>query len=879
MKDRKQAKEVPSAESTNASVPDAKQRPKKRKGLIIAVIALAVLLLLAIILIFALLEDDSEDPVEPTPTNNRSVEPTSVPAGDPVASFDDGNLGIQVETVPDAEIEAAVRTAAEAPHSTEGVTESGVTKEGNIWVTVYEQVFILQGDNVYQVVADKNTKQADNGKVAAAASALVSDVEEYKKGKDDWNHGYGIYFLEGANCLLYYPAQLNFVEAWEDGSVLFRDMRSNAQITVTLEENPFTCMDELESLMAHTEHNRVLASGTDWYSTEEVGKTDTVFCYTGLGNEYMVNVTLRYENRYDFVFGDLRKQISCRFVDSGIWVSNQRADTTGKAVSVVAKEPGIYDPAMNGIWDYLDEWDLYVYRPDILTKAYVSDAGEHIWTDPVTGAYLVVDRLPDSGISSPAELAEYMWPYEAESSGENAVRFWSPDSVGYAMTQNGSLYTAQLFFPEKFDYVYQPALELLKLHTGGEDVSSTEMKDIFFSDYRCCFTVPMQFQKQSRSDGVYEYMDSRTGMWMTITFTDGTDEEGQENIYSLFHVAAEDNAVELGEDYVKWHNSEGLRIGAVGADCTVIMEINGWNAYETYELSWDRFAVRFSDGAEKESAADGIRRDALLQRGDPPEKPESTPLPTMEPQPTAEPEPEEPEVTTENAIMHEYSDYDRLPMADILPEPKEKETITGDLNFMHYDVYDADDVLDILIDAFRDLDYSIEIEPYATGVDYLLTGKVPGTGEVIYMVIEADEVDGVDILYVYDHLRDNGESCMFCGQADLYYDGYDFDDLLSWDALMTDLELMQNCLELTYDYFGDLYWQCSYYIGWMVIYEDEYLDRWGIPDHDELDFWPQLGVSWYDADLDEQTVQAGVVLVDGNVYVSNDYDGVHNRLK
>lgn len=889
MAKEKKTKE-PSHSPAEGAAPPKKKKPKK---LIIVVIVLAVLLLLAILLIASLLSDDEPGPVEPTASPNvtsaPTAVPTSVPAGEPVASFDSGDLKLRVETVPDAGIEETVRAAAEAPQSAPGVTESGTTAEGGTWITVYEQIFLVQGDTVYQVVAEDNQTQADSGKVAAAAGALVSDTDGYKRGRDDWNHGCAIRFIEGANCLLYYPAQLTFAQEWESGSLLFRDTRSDAKLTVTLEENPYACMDELESLMADAEYNQVLATGTDWYTTKTAGKDTTVFGYAGLGNDFIVNASLSYENRYAFVFEELSKQIKCRFVDEGIWVSNQRADTEGKVVPSVAQEPGIYDPALTETWDYIEDWDLYVRYPDIFTKAYVTEDGAHIWTDPVTGAYLRVTLSENLGLETPAELAQDQWPYEAETAGEYAVRFRAPYCVGYAMIAGDEYFSAKLMFDEEYDYVYEPAIEMLKLQKGGDaEGGSTEMKDVFFRSRRCCFTIPLQFQQASRSTDYYEYFDSRTGLWMNITFSNYIDDESHDNIYSVFNVAAEDNAIELGEDYVKWHNSDGVFIGAVGADCLALMEINGWNAYETYELCWDRFGVRFCDEAQRDSLADAIREARLDELEAQPLTPDSTPAPSQKPQPTEKPSPSPtpkptpeptPEPISQRRIMHESSDYDALPMADLLPEPKEKETATGDLNFMHYDIYDADSVLADLIDAFYDLDFTIEVEPYATGVDYLLTGTVPGSDEVIYMVIEADEYYGLDILYVYDHLRDGGESCVSEGQFDIYYDGYDFDDLLSWDALFEDLTLMQDCLELAYDYFGDIYCECNYYTGWMVIDGDEYAERWGIYDHDELDFWPSLGVSWYDWDHGEQAVQASVVLVDGSVYVSNDYDGVHAKLK
>ena len=149
----------------------------------------------------------------------------------------------------------------------------------------------------------------------------------YKKGRDNYNHNYAIWYVEPAQCLVYYPAQLTLSEVKENNTAIFTDTKSKAKLKISLDENNYSCMDDVESFIANTEYNKVLASGTDWFSCETKGKSMTEFSVTGLGQEFAVNVDLTYENKYVFVFEELRSLIQCKFVEGGKWVSNERVDT------------------------------------------------------------------------------------------------------------------------------------------------------------------------------------------------------------------------------------------------------------------------------------------------------------------------------------------------------------------------------------------------------------------------------------------------------------------------------------------------------------------------------------------------------------------------
>lgn len=197
--------------------------------------------------------------------------------------------------------------------------------------------------------------------VAASAVTAARVAEPYAKGRDDYNHNHAVYFMEAADCLIFYPAQLTEMKAFEDQSVIFTDKRSAASLSVKLEFNPYRNIDELISLMKNSPNNTVLAVGEDWMTAETKKDGTVTFSYTGFGSKYMVETEFSYPEKYGFIFGELRELIRCRFIEGGRWKSESRPPR--KTVRTEYGAPGY------GIEDlFYESHNLHLALPDTLDE-------------------------------------------------------------------------------------------------------------------------------------------------------------------------------------------------------------------------------------------------------------------------------------------------------------------------------------------------------------------------------------------------------------------------------------------------------------------------------------------------------------------------------
>ena len=508
---------------------------------------------------------------------------------DDVVVYDDDNgLSIKIEPASDKDISTP--------------TQTGNTRGGSNWKAADDEIII---DNK-KVTVLCNDKNKDNGKVAAITEALTAK-NGYKKGTDDYNHSYAVYYIEVADCLLYYPKQLNLIKEGEDSSLIFRDSRSSAELRVWLGENSYACMDDVESFIKNTEHNRVLASGNDWYSCETSGTAKTVFTLTGLGNKFSVNAELTYENKYDFVFEELRRLIKCKFVDDGVWVSNA-FDNSYKKVDAVAKETGAYDPVLKRTSCYIEEFDCVVAYPDIFTKEYFNLKEEYaVFTDPVTGASVTVMKmLSEESIS---DIQSQLEGNKSDLVSDHSLKAANDTEVIFVTIRDGYMWIAMMKFDEQYSGIYSNAYDMLEICIEGDDVNNTEMKEIYFPAFGCYATVPVQFMENGTDGDVHLFKDKLTGLEARLSLTAVTDASVCDNLYELFEVVAEDAAVTLGEDYVKWHNNDGLFLGAAGREYMGLLELTNPNAYDVYKNCWQDFGLFFSAGNELITDAEEIRKE------------------------------------------------------------------------------------------------------------------------------------------------------------------------------------------------------------------------------------------------------------------------------
>ena len=638
---------------------------KMKKILGIAVIAVgAVFMLFGLFLI--VFDDDPDDNNKPVPTEQpRSLIDSSfidvnnvegLQTEDNKISLDTGYASISIE--PD---DAGKLDANENPsvlHPEDKIT--GVTEDGIQWSSSKKDgtAPIHMNLNGKPVSAKVNAKadsktgskdKADTGKAAAAVAKVVNTG--YKKGTDNYDHNYSIWYVEVARCLVYYPSQLKISAVYEDNSLLFKDTMSEAYLRVTLDENNYSCMDDVESFIANTEYNHVLASGTDWYSCEYSNKDKTEFTVTGLGQLFAVNVSLTYENKYSFVFEELRKLIKCKFIEDGIWVSNARVNTTGKKV------PFLQNKYANGLsWNrtswYFGNWDCVMYYPDVFIKAYSGDNGCEYFTDPVTGAYIEMRRCGFEGtindITSKYDFFDY--DIDGEYSVRGSLDTLSGTEYHYVAIRDGYEYHATMYVSKQYEKLYSKPANDLSVALPGEDISSIEMQDIYFSKYNCYITVPLQFRRTGNSGDSYYYRDSFNDMEMTVEFVELTAATDTGDIFDMFEVVADDEDIAVGNNIVKWHNQNGLNIGCLGAHYSCLLEMTYPNAATAYQNTWNRMSIRFEEKAKAVTLADRVEKDirtakvaakvaeAQVIAG-------ITPVPTAAPTPVITDSPDAPEAT------------------------------------------------------------------------------------------------------------------------------------------------------------------------------------------------------------------------------------------
>lgn len=745
-----------------------------KKALRIFLITLSILALLCIGFIIWAVVTDSEDDPTPTPIPITDPIKNELTVIDEIKQNEQGNVIINIDNL----IIQISQSSEDEKQKTmddpsNGDIVSGQTKDGSKFEGRGDTIYVEKDKTVIQGKITSNDGKKDAGKAAGVISA-VTNKAGYSQNKDDWNHGYSIRYIESANCLLYYPAQLVFQSEDQNGELVFSDPRSQATMRVSLSKNEYTCMDEVEKEI-QISSVQALASGTDWYSAESYSAVDkqkyTLFSLYGFGNKYQVNVHFNYEDKYSFVFSELRSLIRCRFIEDGVWVSNAKVETTGKVVKAVQADPAVYDPAIQKTSFYLDRFDCVVHYPDIFTKAYCADDGSEAFTDPKTGAYITVLRQ-DSNLTQEKLQSMLMNQFgmtESDLVGEFGCRGkalgTSEGKIIYAAVRDGKLYFAMMVYPSEYNYVYGRAYKMLELALPGEATSTIEMQDIYYPSFSANLTLPLEFKETGVDGDVHILKDSFRGLEMRVTFTKITDPADWQNLYNVFHVVAKDSDIIYGEYYIKWHNKDGAFIGAVSSEYACLIELSYPNAYDVYGTAWDRFAINFSDEKEYTTSGDLARKkvaEKLAEEfvndkptptpdtenvNDKPtptpdtenvnDKPTPTPdtenvndkpTPTPKPEnvndkPTPTPTPKPAEETFDSSydmlVNSKDSVFSELPFSP-LAGLKKDEVYYGEYTNLRYDL-SADDYQDLLdyIDQMYDMGFEeLSSESYYDGEDY-----------------------------------------------------------------------------------------------------------------------------------------------------------------
>ena len=389
---------TPYPQGTPYTGPFPIQPPKKKKktGLIVLIV---LLVLIALSLGFCglwLWADDYPDYVDVLPVNPETPEDVGVTLERlavevPALTPDEDEEGTYLYEAEDDDIPVILSVCDDYARKAEidvypSKKESPSVVAGVTGDTAYTAVLNDYSVYVYVTVGDKNVKaEVPRDRIAArtgstnaqkspettvirkAASVAASAVtaarvaEPYAKGRDDYNHNHAVYFMEAADCLIFYPAQLTEMKAFEDQSVIISDKRSAASLSVKLEFNPYRNIDELISLMKNSPNNTILAVGEDWMTSETKKDGTVTFSYTGFGSKYMVEAEFRYPEKYGFVFGELRELIRCRFIEGGKWKSGSRPPR--KSVRTEYGAPGY------GMQDlFYESHNLHLALPDTLDE-------------------------------------------------------------------------------------------------------------------------------------------------------------------------------------------------------------------------------------------------------------------------------------------------------------------------------------------------------------------------------------------------------------------------------------------------------------------------------------------------------------------------------
>lgn len=596
------------------------KKPIKILGIVLSSIIFALMLIyIILVLIFVFRADDPD-------TDSQFIAQTEnmTDNGDGTFTYDDGEISLTFEKIsPDiVEEETAL-----VPSVING--ESG----GREWKAVTDKdgkpqiVYVTIGDTAVAAKVNSSPDDAGAEYAASAAAVLVKDSSPYSDDTDGtessgkYRTDSASFFIEEANCLLYYPAQLTAFSE-KNGKYTFRDEKSSAALKVTLSPNEYTSMSEVEGFIKNSENSLVLAYGSNWFTSEIREKSSVTFMYSGLGSKYIVEAELTYPEKDKAVFDKLQKLIKCCFVGEGVWKSSARGEGYSKDSTAVYSDKFSRELAAY----YSEKYGVILLYPEIFSD--VDKTDEFVFfTDPVTGAEINLFSDPDR-----ISLSDWPQTYGFDESyidGEHRVKAsdMSGGRYGVMYLTDSENVCAVLSYPEEYAWVYEGFESDLTLTASSAEVRNTEMQTVFIEEYGALITMPLQFVQTSFYDGIIRYKDGLNGMEMTVSFKPlGSDKE-RKNLFACFDVVADDEDIFVGDSYIRWLSNSGFFYGARGSDMKALMQIDAPNAEKAYESTLPLFSVEFvtTDSKEVTKAQQLAQKTAdVKDMSDPPEEAETT---------------------------------------------------------------------------------------------------------------------------------------------------------------------------------------------------------------------------------------------------------------
>ena len=469
------------------------------------------------------------------------------------------------------------------------------------------------GDTAVAAKVNRTSKEAGAEYTASTAAVLVTDKNKSRTDSAS-------FYIEEADCLLYYPAQLT-VFSDKNGKYTFRDDKSDAVLKVTLSKNEYSSMAEVEGFIKNSENSYVLAYGPDWFTSEIREKGKVSFTYSGLGSKYVVDAELIYSEKDKDVFDNLQKLVKCCFVGDGVWKSKASGEGYSKDKTTPYSDKFSRELASF----YSEKYGVILLYPEIFSEIEKTD--EYIFlTDPVTGAEITLFGDPDCIPLS--DWAEVYGFDESFIDGERRVKAGDMAGGRYGVmyltdTEN---VCAVLTYPEEYAWVYEEFEENFTIVASGSEIRNIEMQTVFIEEYGALITMPLQFVETSFYDGIVRYRDELNGMEMSVSFDYLTSEKERKNLFACFDVIADDEDIFIGDSYVRWVSNSGFFYGARGSEMKALMQIDAPNAEKAYESTLPLFSVEFvTEDSKEETKAQRLAKEIADVRNmsDPPEEEET----------------------------------------------------------------------------------------------------------------------------------------------------------------------------------------------------------------------------------------------------------------
>lgn len=615
-----------------------KKKPVKILGITLFSIVFALMFTyIILVFIMAFRADDPYDDPDPNAASSHSQFVAAVEDmtdnGDNTYTYDGGKISLTFEKISADDMESALEEASSADN-TAALSDNSVISGsvlhgesgGREWSAVIDAegkpqtVYISAGDTMVSAKVNTSLNNAGAEYTASAAAVLVTDSTPYSEdaNKIEYRTDSSSFYIEEANCLLYYPAQLTAFSDIGSGYI-FRDEKSSAVLKVTLTPNEYTSMSEVESFIKNTENNQVLAYGANWFTSESKENGRITFDYSGFGSRYIVEAELTYTEKNCNVFGKLQGLIKCCFVGDDIWKSTASGEGYSKDKVTAYSDKFSRETAAY----YSEKHGVILLYPEIFSQ--VDKTDEYVFfTDPVTNAEITLfgdtDRIP---------LSDWAQNYGFDESyidGEHRVKAGDMNGGRYGVmyltdTEN---VCAVLSYPEEYAWVYEEFEESFTIISSASEISNTEMQTVFIEEYGALITMPLQFTQTSFYDGVIRYKDGLNGMEMTVTFEYLTTKKERRNLFACFDVIADDDDIRIGDSYVSWLSNSGFFYGARGNDMKALMQIDAPNVAKAYESTLPMFSVEFvTEDSREETKAQQLAKEAReteLTMSDPPEE-------------------------------------------------------------------------------------------------------------------------------------------------------------------------------------------------------------------------------------------------------------------